>query len=222
MLNSRVRYSYITRSRESSRLFWLATRAGTYSLISLLSLLFECASRETPDCTTPYRGMTLCFGTTVGQATQQHQLGYKPPGYYYKQLADSTTMNIEYDYHSGDFDDESQPATELYDRVVNTYLFRFTDQPGRFGKELASLEASLGIEMVILEQNTYSTNSSSAVDETTLEGQYTLAKGWTETGVVIYLRERPSQSGAKQSSLLILFYKGTDLGKIDKRVYTMQ
>lgn len=72
------------------------------------------------------------FPSTIGEAVNNHDLDFKPPGYYYK--TDSINQQILLAYHDefGDYDDDRQAKETLYPRDVHTYVFQFKKRPNTY------------------------------------------------------------------------------------------
>lgn len=167
-------------------------------------------------CSTKYNGLTLYFPSTVADAVNRYQLGFKPPGYYYKYLPDSTCLSLRYDNKVGDFDNEYQAATVLQNRIVNLHSFDMANRAGRFDEEQHKLEVILGSRMNTTKQKCLVTNGMATEQIAKLpnQGTFTMAEGWTKDSIHVFLRDVPRLSLKQQQRLEVIFSKGRPLREL--------
>ena len=113
----------------------------------LFCLLGSEAKEDCSSYTINYMDWKMIFPSTVGEAVIMHQLDYRPPGHYYKQLHKSNgELILTYDYNKGDFYDEYQPKETLFPRQLNSYMFSFPEKAGLQDSLRVALEKSYGKE----------------------------------------------------------------------------
>ncbi|MBO0929982.1 hypothetical protein [Fibrella aquatilis] len=170
-----------------------------------------------------YRGVKILFPSTVKGACERNKLGFKPPGFYYAQLADSVIMSLGYVYTMADFYNETQPASVLYDRQLTTYLFKFEDKTGRFEVEQKNLEMLIGRRLTLSnEEGSSSINyTSEKRKQMPVFGNFRLARGATKDGVFVFLREVPRLSYKQKPLLQVFFFKNIPPEEIEIRVHAM-
>ncbi|WP_019987718.1 hypothetical protein [Rudanella lutea] len=170
-----------------------------------------------------YKGVQILFPATVKDAYSRNQMGFKPPGWYYKTLADSVTFSLQYDYEFSDLYNERQPASALFEHKLTGYRFKFLDKPGFFGREKKLLEGLLGHSMrVTLEEGNSSVNYPAERRATMPNlGNFKMAEGKTKDGISVYLREVPRLSPKQKPLLQVFFIKGMEDINIKTRVHAM-
>jgi len=80
------------------------------------------------------------FPSTVEEAVKKHSLNYKPPGYYYRVYPPGEEVILSYHSQANDFDNEYQPKETLYYRELDSYVFRYNEEPGLYDSLKVSLE----------------------------------------------------------------------------------
>ena len=162
---------------------------------------------EPATCPVNYGGMNLCFQTTVGVAVNQYKLRYTAPGHYYTVLPDGTTCVLHYKSFLGDFIDEYQPQTVLYDRIVNAYVFKIPYSEGRFEKEMHKLESLTGSKLTVSKQTIKIVEmmSKEEIADMPTQGTFSLVEGSTKDSVRIFLREVPRLSDRQLKEIEVIF-----------------
>ncbi|GLU54371.1 hypothetical protein [Dyadobacter frigoris] len=95
--------------------------------------------------TISYMDWKMIFPSTVGDAVKAHQLDYKPPGFYYKNLSKNNgEVILTYKYKLSDFNNEYQPKETLFPRELDSYIFRFPEKPGLQDSLKIALEKTYG------------------------------------------------------------------------------
>jgi hypothetical protein len=161
------------------------------------------------ECSVTYKNVTMCFSTSMGQAVSQYELLYRPPGYYYRYLPDSTRLEVEPTYESRDLLDERQPASATASKLIDTYAFSFRDTVQGFERELVFLESLIHKKLVLsqkmhnLAQLTEKTKSNNFPNR----GIIKIAEAWTNDSVHVVLREIPRFKLTQEARLEVLFFK---------------
>lgn len=190
-----------------------------FRAFAFLLLMVTC--QATPkSCSFTYKTLLLCYPLTVGEAVKQYKLSYKPPGFYYRDLSDSTQFVLDYAYSSGDFDNEYQPENTLYERVVNTYEFSFPDSTGRFDSKRLEIESLIGSKMEVSEQQIGVAKilPASSIDRYPDKGFFKLAEGQTKDNIRVFLREIPRAANRQKKMLQLFFFKNKDSVGVYNRV----
>ncbi|GAB4008424.1 hypothetical protein GCM10028808_14490 [Spirosoma migulaei] len=178
-------------------------------LLSAFLLVVTCKSAPDKPIAVNFNGGTWVFPLTVGDAVKRYSLAYKPPGYYYTEMDNGSTVDLGYSYQPGDFFNEHQAKEVLYNREVNTYTHTFPFRSGLIDSLHRVLEVQFKRKMVMcVDTQRFGLNRMSESLRRSLpnEGTVPYELMRVDSLLTIGLRHKPNLTKYKQAIEVCLFY----------------
>ena len=178
-------------------------------LFSAFLLAMTCISAPDKPIAVSFNGGTWLFPLTVGEAVKRYSLAYKPPGYYYAEMSNGSTVELIYIHQPGDFDNEHQAKEVLYNREVSSYVHTFSSRSGLIDSLHRALEAQFKKKMVMhidTQRFGLKTMSTSLKNSLPNGGAVPYELMRIDSSLTIGLRYKPNLSKDKQAIEVYLFY----------------
>jgi hypothetical protein len=178
-------------------------------IFSVCLLAVTCKSASDKPITVSFNGGEWLFPLTVGEAEKRYNLSFKPPGYFYTQMKNGSTVHLEYNHRTGFFFDENLTMQDWYERPVASYVHTFQNHSGLLDSLRQALEKQFQKKMVIrVDTQRFGLKNMSASLKSSLPNEgivpYHLMN--VDSSLIIGLRQKPSMSKDNQAVEVLLFY----------------
>lgn len=148
-----------------------------------------------------FAGQKWTFPSTIGQALKEHKLDFRPPAYYYKNYPSGMEVIVNVNVENGDYNNESQPKEALFDRSVNSYIFRFPSSQKTYDSLRSHLENEYKSKFVL----TRGRKDAKTLPESKMEFAYDLLKANEKLVIGIHKSE---------TLVVVRYFYDVPLGKI--------